>query len=133
MGELDGGTTPIPGTVHLVDLEGTMVAKHAKGAQKVGRRCYKQTDCTRPRAPWSLLLIIRFFKDIVLVPAPSSDPDDPVSCHQADTTLRELMIIAQLVSSKEIAQHGMHVCLHSDGWYRQCRHLLSAGAHLRSN
>lgn len=42
----------IPGTVHLVDLEGTMHAKHAKGGQK----------------------------DIVLVPAPSSDPDDPLNC-----------------------------------------------------
>ena len=43
---------PVPGTVHLVDLEGTMQAQHAKGAGK---------------------------NDIVLVPAPSSDPDDPVS------------------------------------------------------
>jgi hypothetical protein len=42
----------IPGTVHLVDLEGTMHAKHAKGGQK----------------------------DIVLVPAPSNDPDDPLNC-----------------------------------------------------
>jgi len=44
-------TVPVPGTVHLVDLEGTMAAKHAKGAHRT---------------------------DIVLVPAPSSDPDDPV-------------------------------------------------------
>ena len=44
--------SPVPGTVHLVDLEGTMRAQHAKGAGK---------------------------NDIVLVPAPSSDPDDPVS------------------------------------------------------
>ena len=44
--------SPVPGTVHLVDLEGTMQAQHARGAGK---------------------------KDIVLVPAPSSDPDDPVS------------------------------------------------------
>ena len=41
----------IPGTVHLVDLEGTLLAKHASG----GRR------------------------DIVLVPAPSDDPDDPLN------------------------------------------------------
>lgn len=40
----------VPGTVHLVDLEGTMRAKHAKG-----------------------------HKDIVLVPAPSNDPDDPLN------------------------------------------------------
>lgn len=39
---------PVPGTVHLVDLDGTMRAKHAKGS------------------------------DVVLVPAPSRDPDDPV-------------------------------------------------------
>jgi len=53
MGKLtvpDNGAMPIPGTIHLVDLEGTMTAKHAKGARR----------------------------DIVLVPAPSSDPDDPV-------------------------------------------------------
>lgn len=41
----------IPGTVHLVDLLGTMHARHAEGAQK----------------------------DIVLVPAPSSDPEDPLN------------------------------------------------------
>ncbi|KKY16779.1 putative mfs transporter [Diplodia seriata] len=42
----------IPGTVHLVDLDGTMLAKHAAGAQ---------------------------VDDIVLVPAPSDDPDDPLN------------------------------------------------------
>ncbi|EKG14623.1 hypothetical protein MPH_08203 [Macrophomina phaseolina MS6] len=42
----------IPGTVHLVDLEGTMRAKHAAGART---------------------------HDIVLVPAPSDDPDDPLN------------------------------------------------------
>lgn len=41
----------IPGTVHLVDLLGTMHARHAEGAQK----------------------------DIVLLPAPSSDPEDPLN------------------------------------------------------
>jgi hypothetical protein len=40
----------VPGTVHLVDLLGTMRAKHA--ASK---------------------------KDIILVPTPSSDPDDPLN------------------------------------------------------
>lgn len=44
-------TNFIPGTVHLVDLEGTMRAKHAAGGQK----------------------------DVVLVPAPSADPDDPLN------------------------------------------------------
>lgn len=41
----------VPGTVHLVDMEGTMHAKHAKGGQR----------------------------DIVLVPAPSQDPEDPLN------------------------------------------------------
>lgn len=41
-------TDAIPGTVHLVDLEGTVRTKHAKN-----------------------------LTDVVLVPTPSSDPDDP--------------------------------------------------------
>lgn len=41
----------VPGTVHLVDIEGTLRKKHAKGA----------------------------LKDVVLVPTPSSDPDDPLN------------------------------------------------------
>ena len=41
----------VPGTVHLVDLEGTIRAKHAKGG----------------------------LSDVVLVPAPSNDPDDPLN------------------------------------------------------
>ncbi|TVY71170.1 putative MFS-type transporter [Lachnellula suecica] len=49
-GHLD--ESAVPGTVHLVDLEGTIRAKHASGTQ---------------------------LKDIVLVPAPSSDPDDPLN------------------------------------------------------
>ncbi|KAK0376111.1 hypothetical protein CLIM01_06531 [Colletotrichum limetticola] len=41
----------IPGTVHLVDLEGTMASRHAEGSGK----------------------------DIVLIPTPSNDPDDPLN------------------------------------------------------
>lgn len=41
----------VPGTVHLVDIQGTMLSRHASGNQK----------------------------DIVLIPAPSSDPDDPLN------------------------------------------------------
>jgi hypothetical protein len=41
----------IPGTVHLVDLEGTLRAKHASGRNA----------------------------DVVLIPAPSNDPDDPLN------------------------------------------------------
>ena len=45
-------TSAIPGTVHLVDLEGIIRAKHASGSN---------------------------LKDVVLVPAPSADPDDPLN------------------------------------------------------
>lgn len=44
--------TVIPGTVHLVDLQGTLAVKHAKG---------------------------KSLADVVLVPAPSNDPDDPLN------------------------------------------------------
>ncbi|CAK4031017.1 MFS general substrate transporter [Lecanosticta acicola] len=47
----DDGRTDVPGTVQLVDLDGTMHTKHAKGSKS----------------------------DIVLIPAPSSDPDDPLN------------------------------------------------------
>ncbi|KAF2474854.1 MFS general substrate transporter [Lindgomyces ingoldianus] len=46
-----GKEAPVPGTVHIVDLLGTMRGQHAEGGQK----------------------------DIVLVPAPSTDPDDPLN------------------------------------------------------
>lgn len=46
-----GNGEQIPGTVHLVDLEGTILAKHSSCGQR----------------------------DIVLVPAPSDDPDDPLN------------------------------------------------------
>jgi hypothetical protein len=49
-GHLDESATP--GTVHLVDLEGIIKGKHASASQ---------------------------LKDIVLVPAPSADPDDPLN------------------------------------------------------
>lgn len=42
----------VPGTVHLVDLQGTLAVKHAKGKD---------------------------LADVVLVPAPSDDPDDPLN------------------------------------------------------
>ena len=41
----------VPGTVHLVDLEGNFRAKHASGDQG----------------------------DVVLIPAPSDDPDEPLN------------------------------------------------------
>ncbi|KAK4502375.1 hypothetical protein PRZ48_005800 [Zasmidium cellare] len=47
----DDTDVPVPGTVHLVDLEGTVRAKHADGSKQ----------------------------DIVLIPAPSLDPEDPLN------------------------------------------------------
>ena len=41
----------VPGTIHLVDIEGTLMAKHAWRGQN----------------------------DVVLIPAPSDDPDDPLN------------------------------------------------------
>ena len=41
----------IPGTIHLVDLQGSIRAKHASGVQK----------------------------DVILVPKPSNDFDDPLN------------------------------------------------------
>jgi len=49
LGHLD--ESAIPGTVHLVDLEGILRGKHASGGNS----------------------------DVVLVPAPSDDPDDPLN------------------------------------------------------
>lgn len=54
----------VPGTVHLVDLLGTMHAKHAEGGQK----------------------------DIVLVPAPSADPDDPLNWSPSRKALSTISI-----------------------------------------
>lgn len=51
-GDGSGGHLFVPGTIQLVDLEGTMRAKHASGSGK---------------------------SDIVLIPAPSGDPDDPLN------------------------------------------------------
>ena len=42
---------PVPGTEHLVDIERTLRAKHASGSQD----------------------------DVVLIPAPSDNPDDPLN------------------------------------------------------
>ncbi|KAI1340053.1 major facilitator superfamily domain-containing protein [Xylariaceae sp. FL0016] len=47
----------VPGTVHLVDLEHTLATRHAAGSRSGGR------------GP----------SDIVLVPTPSADPDDPLN------------------------------------------------------
>lgn len=43
--------SPIPGTVHLIDIDGTLLTKHASGSAK----------------------------EVVLVPPPSSHPDDPLN------------------------------------------------------
>lgn len=49
----DASTSPLPpGTSHLVDLDGTMATKHADGKD---------------------------VRDIVLIPSPSDDPEDPLN------------------------------------------------------
>lgn len=97
---------PVPGTVHLVDLEGTMMAKHAKGAQR----------------------------DIVLVPAPSSDPDDPVRIRKIVEYCHELTSLsAQLVSFPESSLNSLYVHLYPYGRHRLCCHLLSPGTNLRGH
>ncbi|KAM5354916.1 hypothetical protein ACJ41O_001562 [Fusarium nematophilum] len=56
----------IPGTVHLVDLDGTMQARHAEGGTR----------------------------DIVLVPTPSDDPDDPLNwSHRRKTLLLSCLCV----------------------------------------
>lgn len=57
--EIVAEESAIPGTVHLVDLDGTMHAQHARGGQR----------------------------DIVLVPTPSQDPDDPLNWSPRRKTL----------------------------------------------
>lgn len=44
----------VPGTVHLIDSDGNLQTQHAQGGKS----------------------------DIVLVPTPSDDPDDPVRCYK---------------------------------------------------
>jgi len=53
----------VPGTIHLVDLTGTMHTKHSKGQ-----------------------------KDIVLVPTPSDDPDDPLNWSKSRKLLSTISI-----------------------------------------
>ena len=65
---------PVPGTIHLVDIEGTLRAKHASGGQN----------------------------DIVLIPAPSDDPDDPLNWSAK----------RKLLSTACISMYVFHLLLH---------------------
>jgi len=60
----------VPGTVHLVDLQGTLAVKHAKGKN---------------------------LADIVLVPAPSNDPDDPLNWSSRRKLLSTVSLIVYLL------------------------------------
>ena len=68
----------VPGTVHLVDLEGVLRVKHASGQQE----------------------------DIVLIPAPSEDPDDPLNWSAKRKLLSTTCICVYVVQP------------HSQGFYR---------------
>ncbi|KAF5510266.1 putative MFS-type transporter [Colletotrichum siamense] len=63
MGSPDEPSAPpsgfVPGTVHLVDLDGTMASRHAAGGAR----------------------------DVVLIPTPSNDPDDPLNWSPRRKTL----------------------------------------------
>ncbi len=106
--EAEDAHSPVPGTVHLVDLEGTIQAKHAKGSNR---------------------------RDIVLVPAPSADPDDPVSTSKqflAETS-RSNGHTAQLVARSQELIAGMYVCLYADGRDCECCYLLRPCTYLRGD
>lgn len=59
----------IPGTVHLVDLQGTLAVKHAGGD----------------------------LDDVVLVPAPSNDPDDPLNWSPRRKLLSTVSLVVYLL------------------------------------
>ncbi len=59
----------IPGTVHLVDLQGTLAVKHAGGN----------------------------LDDVVLVPAPSNDPDDPLNWSPRRKLLSTVSLVVYLL------------------------------------
>jgi hypothetical protein len=59
----------IPGTVHLVDLQGTLAVKHAGGN----------------------------LDDVVLVPAPSNDPDDPLNWSPRRKLLSTISLVVYLL------------------------------------
>lgn len=61
----------VPGTVHLVDLEGTIRAKHAVDGQR----------------------------DIVLIPPPSDDPDDPLAWSKRRKLLSTACMCVYVTSS----------------------------------
>lgn len=66
-GHLD--ETAVPGTVHLIDIDGNVRGKHASGRNTDGMY-HVHSPIQRCRNWWSL---------VVLVPAPSNDPDDPLN------------------------------------------------------
>ncbi len=99
----------IPGTVHLVDLQGTIHARHAEGGKH----------------------------DIVLVPAPSANPDDPLNwtprrkllslfCLTMYASIRCLCTLPDAVADS-IFQ--LHPCRR----LRFRRYLFGPGAHLGSD
>jgi hypothetical protein len=74
----DNNMNAVPGTVPLVDLAGTMATKHSKG-----------------------------HKDLVLVPVPSDDPDDPLNWSRWRKILSTISL-AVFVSTISIARFTSH-------------------------
>ena len=72
----------VPGTVQLVDTEQVLRAKHSRAQ-----------------------------KDVVLVPTPSDDPDDPVGMHDSAGDIASDSVPAELVAPTEAPLAGLHVRL----------------------
>lgn len=60
----------VPGTLYLVDIEGTLAAKHAEGGKS----------------------------DIILIPTPSDDPDDPLNWSKPRKLMSTICMIVFVLS-----------------------------------
>ena len=95
---------PVPGTVHLVDLEGIVNAKHASGSQR----------------------------DVVLIPFPSSDPDDPLNWSARRKSLSDACIclcVLLTCFSLSLSMIDNPKKVYVGYWYRLSRHLFGPRTH----
>lgn len=78
--QMDGiDDSVIPGTVHLVDLDHMLRIKHAKGR----------------------------YQDVVLIPTPSNDPDDPLNWSPKRKAVSSMCWIVLVLVSKD----SMHLLI----------------------
>lgn len=71
----------IPGTVQLVDLDAHLLTRHARG-----------------------------HKDIILVPTPSADPDDPLNWSPGRKRLALICILAYVLQLLKLVYAMIHKC-----------------------